>query len=840
MDDPWGSPWASSETTSKHDPPTPSPPKNLLSPPPRAFFGSTSNLQSQSPWGTGDGFGDWTNTEQTDIAADWGVWAEPTSDLAQPSPRPDDVVKGGSIALPSSAATSPGLRPLPRSRASSVYRHHSPDPWVTEASLQQRKTDSPILAPNTLEIFAADALQESSQVPRSTAQQESVISSSAKIDDIQTEAKNVKLEDDVSDEWRLPPLTSGHQEFGNGGVDPVPKVEIHDALSRPSSTFSVDSSSKAERPDSPITSIDEDPTARLQTSRKVSGKVQELVGMYDDIAKGATEEPLPSERLEPSRKKSRERSPSQARSTRTENELDFGDFEDAKSEYADSAPNSNTSSASSGRSTTPKGQFTDVEGQNQEEELVEGDAIIPGVASIPVQQLIEKFGPIQFNVDLQSIDKVFPDLVGSEDRSINDEFGIPDRIIEDSFETISERKTWYRISRYGSIRKHDSGDDENYHRVEWSTSHLHNDVIKIVRRWMEVDSIAGRATLGASNRTSVFNWDSSAAPVDLGKVFARKAAVAHSRDISLSSAKQGSERSIQSPITVTETRQIKSPIQPPEVHSGPKVAPIASFGWSSDTNKSQSVTHPIVDNGTREAHAVFSNSVTSPAVKTEIQIRPTAQIPGPQEQIASQLEDEDDDWGEMVSSPRVDSYANPIPILQSLDNANATTSASLDLPDNDPSQLDENDREEDAQQELTVAIPESSTKLSLGPMDSSSASIRVDTWPSADFSIFENSSTRTPKSSKNDSWSQVDFSIFESPMSVSTRHSTGSLNARSKTNSEIPIDNIVETDTTNSIDTNPPLKAVLGPIQKPSNEKDQDDIVRNIIQNLPDLTYMLR
>src|SRR6478609_5242817 len=71
-----------------------------------------------------------------------------------------------------------------------------------------------------------------------------------------------------------------------------------------------------------------------------------------------------------------------------------------------------------------------------------------------------------------------------------------DVIIDDSFTSISERKAWYLMSRPGSMRKHNLGDDENYVRVGWGNSQVREQAIRIVRRWMEEDSITGRVVLG--------------------------------------------------------------------------------------------------------------------------------------------------------------------------------------------------------------------------------------------------------------------------------------------------------------------------------------------------------
>ncbi|KAI1776261.1 hypothetical protein F4818DRAFT_375163 [Hypoxylon cercidicola] len=845
MDDPWGSPWASSEPTSKHDPPTPSPPNDLLSPPPKAFFGGTSNLQSQSPWSDNDGFGDWAGTEQTDTATnalDWGVWAEPSSHNSQPSPRPDELGKGGSIAWPSSAATSPGLRPLPRSRASSVFRHHSPDPWATEISLQNETdytptTPSPL---NALGLVASDSHREPTVTRLPPAQ---------KLDDANDSKPGVdsaqsKQDDEITADiglriWEPPSSPRDSPESHDTGIDVTPKVEIHDTPSRPSSTFSRDSSGVVERQDSPITSIDEDPKLRLQaTPRKVSGKVQELVGLYDGLAKTITDESPAPTRLDPPRSRSRGRSSSQARSTEGEEDADFGDFEDAESEYDRPAADANASSTSSRRSSTPKALSKETSVQNQTNEPADNQPVSSRISPVPVQQLIEKFGPIRFDVDLESIDKLFPDLAqGAGDNAEEEEADeIPDRVINDSFTTISERKTWYRISRFGSMRKHDLGDDDDYHRVEWSSSHLHSDTIKIVRRWMEDDSISGRVTLGAGQRTSVFNWnwDSAAAPVDLGKVFSRKAITTHSRTGSIP-PKQSLEESVHSTGSPA-AKSVKSPIKPPDA------GPVASFGWNSNDI---STPHPIPSKDERSGLEKSASRPIPTTIKTKTESVVHTPVQPPPQPIQTEVAIEDEDeWGEMVSSPKVETQPSLTLKTQSLNDKSYITSApvtSADTINPDGKNVAVTQSSSSTVPKLSVSIPHSSQAPKQTASQTSSAKAqRVDPWPLADFSIFENLSARTPKSPKQDLWPLADFSVFESPTSGSVSNWMGSLKSKSKPSSKTGENDHIRASMDTTTEARPPLKAVLGPIQKPIQERDQDEIVRSIVQNLPDLSYMLR
>ncbi|KAI1655582.1 hypothetical protein F4813DRAFT_156159 [Daldinia decipiens] len=849
MDDPWGSPWALPETTAKNDPPTSSPPKNLLSPPPRAFFGSASNFQSHSPWTTEGGLGDWTGTEQADVAAnavDWGVWAEPSSLISQSSPRPDEFGKRSSVTLPSSAATSPGLRPLPRSRTSSVYRHHSPDPWATEVSLHDRKDDS--LTPlNALGISNVDSQHELSNTSALAVPKQDTV-------DIQeTREDNTKLKEESEQTpaeglqvWELPSPSSDTQKRQDQGFDSAPKIDIQDALSRPPSPISLNSSDGLDHQDSPITSIDEDARSRLKnSSRKFSGKVQELVGMYDCLAKIPTEEPSASTRLEPPNGENRKRSRSPSHIRNMDEDTDFGDFENVRSEDGEPAFDPNTPLAAPKRLYTPTPQSEDTSTKDHISEPLERDTASATTVSVPVQQLIEKFGPIQFDVDFQLVDKLFPDLAqGLEDGNARESSDVPDQIIRDSFTTISERKTWYRVSRYGSMRKHDLGDDDNYHRVEWPTSRLHGDVIKIVRGWMEEDSISGRVTLGAGIRASVFNWDSSAAPVDLGKVFSRKVSTTHSRNTSLPAVNHSLEQPTHSASSHSKAISIKSPIKPPDMTSKSRPASIPGFNWSSNT-KSPPITYSIANNNGGD-HVSSTHRTISATAVAETTIHTVIQTPVQLNQGEANEENEEDDWGEMVSSPRIESHHGSTLMIQSTSNTNSAPLTSANSAANTPT-IDTRGISM-AQSSSSMSKPSISTpkntpppvQISNRPASLTVKTPKIDPWPTADFSTFEGVSTQTPKSSRQDTWPFADFSVFESPALGSTpalvhspiSKSRFSLDSHDRSTTQASMNEVKKP--------RAPLKAVLGPIEHKTDKRDQENVVKSIVQNLPDLSYMLR
>lgn len=240
---------------------------------------------------------------------------------------------------------------------------------------------------------------------------------------------------------------------------------------------------------------------------------------------------------------------------------------------------------------------------------------------------------ISYPVDLTKLDDLFPSTPAI---AVEAEL-VPDVIIDDTFASSSERKAWYRVSRFGSKRKHDLGGDDNYVRVGWSGSQIRDRTTQTVRRWMEEDSITGRVVLGrrlGGSGAVMFNWNSTA-PVEIGEFLGR-----HSRNSSMT---------------------VKSAAPSPTA---------SSFGWASSVPSSPMVArHPLANEfqkpDEREAQspkepkepkvdsARYSLALDPPPlhtrghIPTPIKIPPTLPI--------GQDEDGDDDWGEMMTATPVDS-----------------------------------------------------------------------------------------------------------------------------------------------------------------------------------------
>jgi hypothetical protein len=81
---------------------------------------------------------------------------------------------------------------------------------------------------------------------------------------------------------------------------------------------------------------------------------------------------------------------------------------------------------------------------------------------------------------------------------------------DDPIYSTEARKSWYRLTRKQTMREFNHGDDDdNYIRVTWTNSQIRSEVNNIVGRWAREDRISGK---GPGARAS-FYWDSPA-PVD--------------------------------------------------------------------------------------------------------------------------------------------------------------------------------------------------------------------------------------------------------------------------------------------------------------------------------------
>ncbi|RYO73749.1 hypothetical protein DL766_000575 [Monosporascus sp. MC13-8B] len=886
MDDPWGSPWAASDAPPKTELARPTLPETLLSPPPRAFVGSLSASPCQSPWAEDGGFGEWE------------TWADSASQQHPTTPRLDGSGRASPFGWPASTATSPGLKPLPRSRTSSIFRQSSPEPWAAESSLNNRR--------NTVASLAI-SIQED-EGPKMGRLSEGGVTQLTGLGiepgksnlvengaELKGEAVTKDAEHEIG-ERSVPPIITEPQELEKSAVKSILNNDVQETSPRPSSTFSRTSNREMDRQDSPITSIDEDTKSRRQGLSRKPSKVQELVGMYNGLAKTTTEELQSVDRQDITRRGERaegSRDPNTA-GREVDDGADFGDFEGAGRGEDGSRPGSSAASAVSGRPSTAKVAGEDEVPHAPVINATEPQSPPPKTKSA-MKELVDKFGPINFDVDLEALDKLSPPVQSDEEPGGHAE--LPDRLATDSFASISERKAWYRISRFGSMRKHDSGDEDNYHRVTWSNSEARSETLKIVRRWMEEDSYTGRPVLGGSKRTSVFNWDSNAAPIDLNTIFGRKPAV-HSRTSSAQQPRDStasSMHSIGSPsVPVTASRASISSLNPSEMPS----TPVASFGWSSNVHESPKVDKTISAEKSRysiEPPRQAPVSTLGARVKAPSPIRPGTSVG---DEVS---DDEEEDWGEMVSSPQVETH----PSIEGIVSATAEDSRAQKQPQDTPTSQTPARTNPWTFGDLSVfEAPTSTSKPAQAgdhPEKASSShpptagksqpqrqphDIPIPQTPAdnpctfGDLSVFEApvSSSRandplekahssTPAAQKSqppklprdipipqtpvgNPWDFGDLSVFEAPAGAPKAG-----NPLEKASSFPPTAGPEPHGTDMSAAVTVPSvappgqktgallpapKAVLGPIEDTGAQREQDEIVRRIVQDLPDLSYMLR
>ena len=239
---------------------------------------------------------------------------------------------------------------------------------------------------------------------------------------------------------------------------------------------------------------------------------------------------------------------------------------------------------------------------------------------------------IPYPIDLSLLDNLFPSTPAM---SIEPEL-VPDIIIDDSFKTTSERKAWYHVSRSGSIRQHNSGDVEDYVRIRWASSQVREQTLKIVRRWMEEDSIGGRVVLGrrlGMGGASMFNWDSEAPPVEIGELLKKKSST-HSKQLS------GDVKNSEPAFGWSNNLPASPPLEamPAPAEALPEASSFNDIGQLvSDTPVSLKLPMPpkvVPTTATSQTTSALPKTFAAPETSSN----------------GADVED-DDDWGEMVSSP---------------------------------------------------------------------------------------------------------------------------------------------------------------------------------------------
>jgi len=809
MDDPWGSPWASADTSSNTDPP-PSHANTFLSPPPRAFFGNATGSPSHSPWSSNqddNGSSAWTTTDSLDAPnsqSEWGAWAESGAQGPRFSPSLSVSGKESPLPWPENAAASSVMLANSRSRTPSLFRHHSPDPWASELALRSDSDTIPRY-PSTSTASGTPTIETAqfAEIPNTP----QPAKNDGAVQTLETEGSPTKGQaasqrtasvgtDGLANDTGVADRPTGTSSKLEKGVSELP--------SRRSSTFSLDSHDGLDRQDSPITSIDEDRASQVQsTLRKSSGKVQELVGVYDGLTRAASEEPPPLDRCGTSRTRDHEDLSAQT-GTAKSGEVGLSDTQVVSFHDQLDSSLSGESLPTSELSSTPEAEL-------KEEEFIQstqrGKEVVriadQDMTPVRTQPPAKSSDTVSFDINLALLDQLFPNITQPPEGTFTEDTGVSEHVINDSFTTISERKAWYRISRYGSMRKHNSGDDENYHRVTWPTSQLHDEAIKIVRRWMEEDSYAGKATLGGTKRTGFFDWDSDAAPVELEKVFRRRGSVIkHTRTASIPAPANNAanqvlsvdKRMYRNSTGISLPAGGRNPLPPSGLNT-----PMASFGWTSEPQQDSPMDRLPQSSGQVQKPLEGRDHSTSVATPGTIQAMPPDEDEG------------EDDWGEMVSSPHMAEFSAQTKL--STFPGPRTTSENFVSTLTGSQSVTSSDLQPGSSTRSEILVLQKSRVMLKSPDEHVSHQL-------ASFTALEPSSA----GSKADSHRQTSKPsiVYEIP-----KESIGAF----QTATEGDLHQSLEPNNTRASDTR---------VDVPENQNEDDIIVQRILQNLPDLSYMLR
>jgi hypothetical protein len=885
MDDPWGSPWAD-ETQ------TPLPVKlngdDFAVKPTTPVKGTSLALEQKtnSPWDDADddGFGDWAvgNPEKEQGLGFDGAydgWTRNDGDERGYDPKLE-----GSHALSGSwendatisddptPKLGPGLPPKP----SDILRQPSPDPWVVDINQEDGAADTvPVTSDRhdkgSIDVKSMPELSRDDDITQDKAPvvvEDGVLPGTIGIKDGPTRTNSANGIVEGSDKWNheseetLKPIEIIAQ---NGDIQAV-----QEGLSRRSSSPSEHSHHDETTEDSPRTSLDEEPK-RPSVARKVSSKIQELVEHFDGLAKqeevavpivGRIGSPkrktdgmgnVEEEKEEEEEMEEKEEMEEEA----VEEEMDdFGDFEDVQSETEGPMDEEKANSP-------PKSPIAEDSKINAPEPETTHDA--------PQARIVTKdLGPVEFTVDPTVLDRIYSEV---EAKPPPENVYIPDVVPHDSFSSTEERKLWYRISRYGTMRKYNTGDDENYVRVNWTQSQVRTETLKIVARWIEEDRISGRVVLGgASKGSSIFGWnDSKVAPVPLATVFAVNSGKGKVVPTAIEPAVEIPRewpkglvrtRSTSTSPSLSKARR-KSSTKSITTEDAKSQLPVASFGWNAvppsvqDSNP-QSPVHmktlsasssstPLAASKVASAALSTATRVSSPLAEPTKRAIPVNGIPPRPHSIAhtnmspppplknSKITTNDDDWGELVSSPTTNitpDIPSPSSLLHkatgSIDSVFPRTAPIPELMSANSQPLPPGQKGDGFSNLNESPSAQTTNSITMNTTNS----LNQNGFTASSYDLMDAASGPTAQTTRQsvaaasvDPWESADFSFFES--------STASVSQPTRA----PVPKAIP----KSVTFSPPAMASMPPRNQQSRDEiEQDRIVQNIIQGLPDLSYMLR
>lgn len=809
MDDPWGSPWATSDNPTAS---STSPSKTILEPPPAAFLSTPSNLtlpSAQSPWGLDDdAFGDWASPDpaKASNASPW-AWGNEPAPIEQltPSYEPRPRRKSSTPKWPSSRSASPGLR-APTTPNSLSSGRFSPDPWANASSFTKDDPEPLAQLPQIPDVpsttLDTPTIELEPDTPRQIIPESNSINGRPIFDFQRDIFESIsKPPDDIADipvndyqPARFHGPSPSSASASSGEEDGVEDDDDDD-----------DEPQNVPHADSPITSIEDNPIVK-SIQRKASSKVQSLVEMYDGIAKRTTVTP---ERQPPPR-----RSASRDLNASTD-DASIHDLDDCISSNDDESRPAQVSSAEDVEKDSAK---TKSDAANEWEELR--------------KPKVPEHDP--FVIDLSNLDALVPEPTSLP--TPEDAGDVTDRIITDSFTGISERKMWYRLSRHESLRKFNVGHDENYVRITWMNSTMRDETMKIVRRWMEEDSMGGRAFRGGLARKAggkFFGWDSTteSTPVDLDRVFGRKAkrqASVHRPTHSIHALPSLST----APMVPASKEGTPASAQAKDNWGG-----LASFGWSTAPGDSKTAEEAKAPERTNFAKPLplgfrgFDNTPKSHAslpvfASTKPFVPTTSTADKPPEKEAED-EDEDDEWGDMVSpttAEATDSTSLPKTSWDSF-STNPLPDALLTAPSDSP--LASNPRPESLGTGNKTAEESKSGVKDIG-------------------NVIRPAPASTPAAPSGTPHSQVgsikppESTYAFRPASVKKRPPNISIAPNSIDPPAPSHDGKAGVSAGGLLNT--PLTSGLGTpsTAQPRNSTDDSELVQQILRNLPDLSYMLK
>ncbi|PVH79605.1 hypothetical protein DL98DRAFT_516029 [Cadophora sp. DSE1049] len=856
MDDPWGSsPWADEvqlpdSIKTKADAPRPATPVRA----PKLGL----DERITSPWGDdndNDGFGDWATLPEDpgqtlglDRTSDgWGKHSADAGDLKNGHLDALSSDWDAQHAIGNGKASNLALSPFPR--APDIMRQPSPDPWALEIQEEEPKAEVKEAVEDRGKEISHNGIMLETERADSPGLQSLQFSNETLVPESGNEA-TATVKDDVP----------GDAEDQDLGTKDSPKKIVEgksssesqesDPVSRPSSSPSERSHHEEPPQESPRTSFDEEPKPnRPQVARKVSTKVQELVQHFDTLAKKEDVEPVITRATSAQDTNLQENSEG--------DDDDFGDFEEGQSD--DERP--------------------DVEESRGSEQILTQSPVnetsqhrrTPSLENA----LTKDYGVVDFKFDPSKLDGLYP---SDTPDPTSETIFIPDSIPFDSFSSTEQRKTWYRISRYGTMRKHNSGNDENYIRVGWRPSIIRDDTLKIVSRWIEEDRISGRVVLGGGSKGStVFGWNDPKAPaVPLSDVFVKHGKKMTNSNTAVEAAPEVPREWPKGLVRDRSTSKTRSPSTKPRRKSSVKAAsvpvpsdiknspitPVANFGWNTSPGATQkpndispssgkrtsgvpsgSAAHPDPASPPRKTrssnssisksfppniNAVSQNPTLPLTLDTEPPIAPAHRsVPLPSLSMSSAVND-DDDWGEMVSTP-----ATPtLPVLTPSKGLRHKKSQSLGGMGTTFPQGGISKGRMDGQSETSHRSTTSFDKI-LKPQTLASAPHSLPITSNVDLLSGSVDSFKTPRpaqsevtASTSDPWASADFSFFETapapapkPVPIPTPRVTGPKSV--KFNTSHP-------------------SSPRRDDQKSREELEQDRIVQRVVKGLPDLSYMLR